>query len=98
MVPVHAANTPGYWGWRLGDTIYPLGFPFFICISEIVPLILSVTKAYTVPHPAHKRPASPFNFSRARRSYTILGKRVGVEQRKVILTNGHSMQMWASRE
>lgn len=48
--------------------------------------------------PSPQEAASPFNFSGARRSYTILGKRVGVEQRKVILTKGRNMQMWASRE
>lgn len=48
--------------------------------------------------PSPPKAASPFTVSGDSRCHTILGKGVGTEQRKVILTNDHNAQMWASKD
>lgn len=75
-------------------------FHVLIGMSEIVFLVQNVkpanSAAGTTPSP--REAVRPFNFSGDSRSYTMLEKRVGIEQRKVTLANDHTVQMWASRD
>lgn len=93
MVPVYVAKILRSSGWRLRDTMcVPHSMPERVLVQNVKPANSAVG---TTPSP--REAVSPFNFSGDSRSYTMLGKRAGKEQRKVTLANDHTVQMWTSR-
>lgn len=98
-VPAYIAKTLCYLGWRLGNTTCVLHTFLHLHVRHSLPDPKCDAGKHSAlgTTPSPQEAVSPFNFSGDMTSYTILGKRVGKEQRKVILASGHSVQPWASR-